>query len=68
MHRSAFLKRRTNPGINDSDYLLMEPTGLAKIPLSNIAKRGSTDIAGNMYIFEEIPKGFWSLLRLISHA
>jgi hypothetical protein len=41
--------------INGSDYLLMEPTGPAKIPLGNIATRSSTDIAGNMYSFEEIP-------------
>ena len=37
------------------DYLLMEPTGPAKIPLGDIANRSANDIAGNMYSLEEVP-------------
>lgn len=36
------------------DYLLMEPTGPAKIPLGEIANSSARDIAGNMYSLEEI--------------
>jgi hypothetical protein len=37
------------------DYLLMEPTGPAKIPLGEIANRSAQDIAGNMFSIEEVP-------------
>ncbi|MFT4811324.1 MAG: hypothetical protein ACI9LX_004697 [Paraglaciecola sp.] len=40
--------------IDGLDYLLMEPTGPAKIPLGQIANRSARDIAGNMYSLEEI--------------
>ena len=40
--------------IDGMDYLLMEPTGPAKIPLGEIANRSATDIAGNMYSLEEV--------------
>ncbi|WP_293747577.1 hypothetical protein [uncultured Paraglaciecola sp.] len=40
--------------INGLDYLLMEPTGPAKIPLGEIANSSARDIAGNMYSLEEI--------------
>ncbi|WP_339723087.1 hypothetical protein [uncultured Paraglaciecola sp.] len=40
--------------INGLDYLLMEPTGPAKIPLGEIATSSARDIAGNMYSLEEI--------------
>ena len=48
---------RTNEqtlNINGLDYLLMEPTGPAKIPLGEIANSSARDIAGNMYSVEEI--------------
>jgi hypothetical protein len=41
--------------IDGLDYLLMEPTGPAKIPLGEIANRSASDIAGNMYSIEEVP-------------
>lgn len=41
--------------IGGMDYLLMEPTGPAKIPLGRIATRSASDIAGNMYSLEEVP-------------
>lgn len=41
--------------IDGLDYLLMEPTGPAKIPLGDIANRSARDIAGNMYSYEEVP-------------
>jgi len=41
--------------IDGMDYLLMEPTGPAKIPLGEIANRSARDLAGNMYSFEEVP-------------
>ncbi|MFT5837775.1 MAG: hypothetical protein ACI9UT_000264 [Flavobacteriales bacterium] len=37
------------------NYLLMEPTGPAKIPLGDIANRSANDIASNMYSLEEVP-------------
>lgn len=40
--------------IDGLDYLLMEPTGPAKIPLGEIANSSARDIAGNMYSLEEI--------------
>jgi hypothetical protein len=40
--------------IDGMDYLLMEPTGPAKIPLGEIAASSARDIAGNMYSIEEI--------------
>jgi hypothetical protein len=40
--------------IDGLDYLLMEPTGPAKIPLGEIANSSARDIAGNMYTLEEI--------------
>ncbi len=49
---------RTNEqtlSVDDLDYLLMEPTGPAKIPLGQIANRSASDIAGNMYSLEEVP-------------
>ena len=41
--------------IDGLDYLLMEPTGPAKIPLGEIANLSANSIAGNMYSFEEVP-------------
>jgi hypothetical protein len=41
--------------INGLDYLLMEPTGPAKIQLGDIASRSASDIAGNMYSVEQVP-------------
>jgi len=41
--------------IDGLDYLLMEPTGPAKIPLGEIANRSAREIAGNMYSLEEVP-------------
>jgi len=41
--------------IDGMDYLLMEPTGPAKIPLGEIANRSASEIAGNMYSFEQVP-------------
>ena len=41
--------------IDGSEYLLMEPTGPAKIPLGEVANRSARDIAGNMYSFEKVP-------------
>jgi len=41
--------------IDGLDYLLMEPTGPAKIPLGEIANSSARDIAGNMYSLEEVP-------------
>tara|TARA_R110002167_G_scaffold55053_6_gene156674 strand:+ start:896 stop:1852 length:957 start_codon:yes stop_codon:yes gene_type:complete len=41
--------------IEGVDYLLMEPTGPAKIPLGEIANRSARDIAGNMLSIEEVP-------------
>lgn len=41
--------------IDGVDYLLMEPTGPAKIPLGQIANRSARDIAGNMLSYEEVP-------------
>jgi hypothetical protein len=40
--------------IDGMDYLLMEPTGPAKIPLGEVANSSARDIAGNMYSLEEI--------------
>jgi hypothetical protein len=40
--------------IDGMDYLLMEPTGPAKIPLGEIANRSASDIAGSMYSLEEV--------------
>ena len=40
--------------IDGMDYLLMEPTGPAKIPLGEIANSSARDIAGNMYSLEPI--------------
>jgi len=40
--------------IDGMDYLLMEPTGPAKIPLGEIANSSARDIAGNMYSLEEV--------------
>jgi hypothetical protein len=40
--------------IDGLDYLLMEPTGPAKIPLGEIADSSARDIAGNMYSIEPI--------------
>lgn len=40
--------------IDGLDYLLMEPTGPAKLPLGEIANRSTRDIAGNMYSVEEV--------------
>ena len=41
--------------IDGMDYLLMEPTGPAKIPLGEVANSSARDIAGNMYSLEEVP-------------
>jgi hypothetical protein len=41
--------------IDGLDYLLMEPTGPAKIPLGEIANSSARDIAGNMYSIEKVP-------------
>jgi hypothetical protein len=41
--------------IDGFEYLLMEPTGPAKIALGDIAARSGNYIAGNMYSVEEIP-------------
>lgn len=41
--------------IGGMDYLLMEPTGPAKIPLGEIANQSAIHIANNMYSLEEIP-------------
>jgi hypothetical protein len=41
--------------VNGLEYLLMEPTGPAKVPLGEIANRSTSDIAGNMYSIEEVP-------------
>jgi hypothetical protein len=41
--------------VNGLKYLLMEPTGPAKIPLGNIASRSARDIASRMYSLEQIP-------------
>jgi hypothetical protein len=49
---------RTNEqtlNINGIDYLLMEPTGPAKIPIGEIANSSARNIAGNMYSVEEVP-------------
>jgi hypothetical protein len=49
---------RTNEqtlSVNGLEYLLMEPTGPAKIPLGDIANRSSRDIAANMYSLETVP-------------
>jgi hypothetical protein len=40
--------------IDGMDYLLMEPTGPAKIPLGEIANSSARNIAGNMYSLEEV--------------
>jgi len=51
------LPYRTNEqtiDIDGLDYLLMEPTGPAKIPLGEIANSSARDIAGNMYSVEEV--------------
>lgn len=40
--------------IDGLDYLLMEPTGPAKIPLGEIADSSARDISGNMYSLEPI--------------
>jgi hypothetical protein len=40
--------------IDGLDYLLMEPTGPAKIPLGEIANSSARDIAGNMYSTEVV--------------
>jgi len=40
--------------IDGIDYLLMEPTGPAKIPLGEIANQSARHIAGNMYSLEEV--------------
>jgi hypothetical protein len=41
--------------IDGSNYLLLEPTGPAKIPLGEIASRSASDIAGGMHSYEIIP-------------
>jgi hypothetical protein len=41
--------------IDGLDYLLMEPTGPAKIPLGEISNSSARDIAGNMFSLEEVP-------------
>lgn len=41
--------------IEGMDYLLMEPTGPAKIPLGEIAISSARSIAGNMYSLEAVP-------------
>jgi hypothetical protein len=41
--------------VDGLDYLLMEPTGPAKIPLGEIANSSARDIAGNMYSLEQVP-------------
>jgi hypothetical protein len=49
---------RTNEQTLDVDgleYLLMEPTGPAKIPLGEIASSSARYITGNMYSLEEVP-------------
>lgn len=38
--------------IDGVDYLLMEPTGPAKIPLGEVANSSARDIAGNMFSTE----------------
>lgn len=40
--------------IDGLDYLLMEPTGPAKIPLGEVANSSARDLAGNMYSLEQI--------------
>jgi hypothetical protein len=40
--------------IDGLNYLLMEPTGPAKIPLGEVANRSARYIAGNMYSLEEV--------------
>lgn len=49
---------RTNEqtiNIDGLDYLLMEPTGPAKIPLGEIANSSARAIASNMYSLEVVP-------------
>jgi hypothetical protein len=41
--------------IGSTTYLLMEPTGPAKVPLGDIANRSASDIAGGMYSYEVVP-------------
>lgn len=40
--------------IQGVDYLLMEPTGPAKLPLGEVADSSARDIAGNLYSIEEV--------------
>tara|TARA_B110000908_G_C10232745_1_gene441516 strand:- start:904 stop:1860 length:957 start_codon:yes stop_codon:yes gene_type:complete len=49
-----FRKNRQTLNINGMDYLLMEPTGPAKIPLGEISNRSAQHIAGNMYSLEDV--------------
>lgn len=49
-----FRTSETTIDINGLDYLLMEPTGPAKIPLGEVADSTARDLAGNMYSLEEV--------------